>query len=1031
MGKNLLLLIVCFLLQFLLFASGKDQLFTDPPQVIISEPGVTVYYEGDGAVKVDGDLEVLGGSSLISGAEVTLTQILDNALNEPLFFTSKGIELISQYELQFSRQYTPTATISISGEASVSVYQQILREFTYSNNQVPATPGERLATYVIYNSEGISSTPVGRIISVQLPPVEIEDSEVINLPPNGLYGIGDIIELQVNFSKEVFLSGGTPYIVLNINGAEVRAEYKSGSGSDQLVFAYVVEEGLLGLEGIGNGGSIELNGANMIDGEGNDAPLGISIDTGGILVDGIRPFVGSMSVPQERTYGLCQGDILMFTLHLNEGVTFDLAGGIPSLQLQLGSGQVLANFDETSSTSEQMVFQYQIKDGDMALEGISFGAIVLNGASIKDVASNEFIDVKLESADIPDTGGIFIDTHLPQPPAVTGISEDTGVSDTDGITSSQNLTIFGTGPAGAEITVYLDNAEIGKTIAGDNGDWSFDYTETTLGEGKYLLTARSINAQCAESTESAPFEVLVDITPPTANLQEATVSLDAEGKAVVGKDQIDNGSGDNFTPSLEIVFTFSQEEFDCEDLGENEVTVTLVDLSGNITTETITLTIVDDIAPSVNVEDFILYLDEDGTVGFSAEDIGDIAFDNCGVASVSFDKEEFGCEDLGDNEVTVTITDGSGNESVTTFNVKVVDQLGPVIEGVPANFNAGTNVDGEYTVPDFLPELTVSDNCEVNSIRQYPEAGAVLTEFDTPHTIRFVATDISGNETEVVFTITLIDNSIKEILMPEIMSVPWNTPVADLLAPEAVNVILRNGKEETVGVNWVFDNYSPMEPGLYQNSGAVILPDNIFNPENLKPIINVLVEDKPLPLDVEIDRSAFQMDIRPNREIGTFSTIDPSDDIHTYALVGEGLDNLLFRVSDGKLYWISEEQHPGRTEFQINVSSTDRMGNVITKTFTITRTFTPLADLRIVNVFSPNGDGINDTWGVEVLGFYGGVRIMVYERSGKRVYYSTDPYERWDGKFMGQDVVGGTYYYIIEVMATKEVHRSVLTILRD
>ncbi|WP_205847364.1 hypothetical protein, partial [Planctopirus hydrillae] len=71
--------------------------------------------EGNGAVRVDGDLQVLGGSSLISGAEVTLTQILDNALNEPLFFTPKGIELISQYELQFSRQYTPTATISISG----------------------------------------------------------------------------------------------------------------------------------------------------------------------------------------------------------------------------------------------------------------------------------------------------------------------------------------------------------------------------------------------------------------------------------------------------------------------------------------------------------------------------------------------------------------------------------------------------------------------------------------------------------------------------------------------------------------------------------------------------------------------------------------------------------------------------------------------------------------------------------------------------------------------------------------------------
>jgi gliding motility-associated-like protein len=377
----------------------------------------------------------------------------------------------------------------------------------------------------------------------------------------------------------------------------------------------------------------------------------------------------------------------------------------------------------------------------------------------------------------------------------------------------------------------------------------------------------------------------------------------------------------------------------------------------------------------------------------------------------------------------LTVSDKSGNSSEFEITVTVIDEMAPVIENAPTNIVAGSQGDGSYTIPDYLTNLIVSDNCAVESVVQFPAAGSTISGFGTPHPVTITATDIHGNVTEIVFTITLVDRDILNVASPEVITVPWNTPIAGLPLPVELTVTLQNGEVLQLPVTWDIQNFNPIGPGVYQNGGTLTLVNDVFNPENLQPTITIIVEDKPLPLDIELDNAVFNMRITANNPIGNFSTIDPSDDMHEYALTGAGADDGLFRIIDGVLYWNSADFHPGRTKFTITVSSTDRMGNVITRTFELERILEPLSDLRLINVFTPNNDGINDTWGAEALGFYGKVRIMIYERSGKRVYYSTDPTERWDGKADGKDVLAGTYYYIIEVESTGEIHNSVLTVL--
>jgi len=72
------------------------------------------------------------------------------------------------------------------------------------------------------------------------------------------------------------------------------------------------------------------------------------------------------------------------------------------------------------------------------------------------------------------------------------------------------------------------------------------------------------------------------------------------------------------------------------------------------------------------------------------------------------------------------------------------------------------------------------------------------------------------------------------------------------------------------------------------------------------------------------------------------------------------------------------------------------------------------AELQIPNVFSPNGDQVNDYFEVTTDGttVY---EFSVFTRSGTRIYHSISPSILWDGRSIdGKELKEGTYYYVIE-----------------
>ena len=85
--------------------------------------------------------------------------------------------------------------------------------------------------------------------------------------------------------------------------------------------------------------------------------------------------------------------------------------------------------------------------------------------------------------------------------------------------------------------------------------------------------------------------------------------------------------------------------------------------------------------------------------------------------------------------------------------------------------------------------------------------------------------------------------------------------------------------------------------------------------------------------------------------------------------------------------------------------------------------------LYVPNVFTPNGDGINDTWFIETLQAYPGAEVKVYNRYGQIVFDNHGKNISWDGKFKGLQLTSGTYVYLIDLKNNTPVIKGVVTIL--
>ncbi len=250
--------------------------------------------------------------------------------------------------------------------------------------------------------------------------------------------------------------------------------------------------------------------------------------------------------------------------------------------------------------------------------------------------------------------------------------------------------------------------------------------------------------------------------------------------------------------------------------------------------------------------------------------------------------------------------------------------------------------------------------------------------------------------------------------------------------PISLKVKLYSGAELDMEMDWnAKDVVNIYKNGTYTVNGQPVLPRGLYNSKNRTAILRVIVLPKPAPLDVTLTNSVFVGDERNFFiEVGAFQVTDPVDNIHEVTLYGPGYDNQYFEIKDNILFWSSADPAEGKTTFTIIVRVTDRDGNTLDKFFEISRIRQDINEIEVFNAFTPDGDGINDTWGIPEIRFYRGARVQVFERSGERVFYTEDPDVRWDGTYKGKELPVGTYFWVLELKETGETRRGMLNLIR-
>jgi subtilisin-like proprotein convertase family protein len=238
--------------------------------------------------------------------------------------------------------------------------------------------------------------------------------------------------------------------------------------------------------------------------------------------------------------------------------------------------------------------------------------------------------------------------------------------------------------------------------------------------------------------------------------------IDFTGTDVAGNINVALCGGDFL--ELRLTYNFDQAsstiDFTCDDVGENSIVVTATDPSGNESTCTATVNVIDDIAPILVCQDVTIELGADGTAMVDPQAFVDTAntVEACGLAILATDVTDVSCADIG-TPITVTlfVSDPSGNLASCMATLTVVDMLGPDVT-CPADQTVDPGPGNLfYTVPDYFAtgEATAVDNCTdpVTVFSQDPAAGSQIP--DGVYNVEVCATDEYGNETCCMFELTV------------------------------------------------------------------------------------------------------------------------------------------------------------------------------------------------------------------------------------------------------------------------------------
>lgn len=266
-----------------------------------------------------------------------------------------------------------------------------------------------------------------------------------------------------------------------------------------------------------------------------------------------------------------------------------------------------------------------------------------------------------------------------------------------------------------------------------------------IGENTVTLTITNSGGSTGNCTATVTVN---DITSPIAGCQNIERTLDpATGTVLITADEIGNQSYDACGISgLELDVAV----FDCDDIGNNRVTLTVTDVNGLQAQCTANISISDEVAPRITCRNYTVNLSDLGRASIILDEVLVSVEDMCGVSSTTIDITDFDCTNLGENTVTITSIDESGNPTECLSLVNVIDTIVPT--ALCQNILVSLDDEGNASIIPSLIDAGSYDNCGFDLALSKSEFGDTDYPSDT---IVLTVSDLSGNFDTCLAVITL------------------------------------------------------------------------------------------------------------------------------------------------------------------------------------------------------------------------------------------------------------------------------------
>ena len=253
-----------------------------------------------------------------------------------------------------------------------------------------------------------------------------------------------------------------------------------------------------------------------------------------------------------------------------------------------------------------------------------------------------------------------------------------------------------------------------------------------------------------ESTQTQNVNV-VDTSKPIL-ITPSDIEIESTGIETIIDDL-----GEIITEDVSEINSISNDAPESFPLGETIVTWTATDTSGNSASDTQLITVVDTTLPQIIAPSDVILEAVDPLENYVELSNGRI-FDRVEIESVENDAPEF--FPLGETIVTWTATDTSGNSASDTQRIIIEDTIQPVITGPEDITLEITDISG-ITVD--IGQASAFDDVDQspNIINDAPELFQIGDTIVT-----WVATDSSENSSLYYQTITVIDTTSPELIIP-------------------------------------------------------------------------------------------------------------------------------------------------------------------------------------------------------------------------------------------------------------------------